>query len=287
MSDRPYVLSLRFCLSSVSNCALQFAATLWAVDVALTAATLNFSAVYLHTREYGITYNLFDPPISNSSAVIPSVNDTLDSNWRTGSPYYATLVLAEAISNSSTGSVVADLNLDNSINDQSASVAGYGIWDSGKRGKLVLFNFANASSEEDGGAQGSERTFTIPEGYASSTDIQVRYLLGTNTTEHTNISWANQTVQQNGILQGTQYTQSIGCSKGCNVTVPGPGLALVLLSDSTDKFYVGNSTVTASGVGDTDSSSSGKSSAGLMKSVWTGGMGLVVISLAAGLVGLS
>ncbi|KDQ58932.1 glycoside hydrolase family 79 protein [Jaapia argillacea MUCL 33604] len=211
-----------------SNISDTFAMSLWAVDIALQLATHNFSGAYLHTREFNVTYNLFDPP-SPTSPTSPG--------WSTGSPYYTELVLAETIS--STGSVIVDLNVNNSITSPGASVAGYGVYDKAgqKQGKVVLFNFAN---------DGQGETFQIPKS-AGITSIGYRLLVAPSVYERTNISWAGQTVGPLGELEGVQVTTYQDCgSGGCAVTVPGPGLALVYLnpkSGDSDKFFVGNSSL--------------------------------------------
>lgn len=216
----------------------QFAAGLWAVDTALKGASLNFSAMYLHTRELGVTYNLFEPPATDK---------VLTDGWRTGSVYYAMLVLAESISSST--SVVVDLNLDNSSTSYDATVAGYGIYDgeSRNRSKLALFNFDYPVADGSGSGSGSNttQTFILPPNLANS--IGVRYLLAENITEQTAITWAGQTIGSNGDLQGTQAMDSIECADGCNVNVPGPGLAVVWLDPESDiqrsNIYIGNSTI--------------------------------------------
>ncbi len=216
-----------------AHASMQFAATLWAVDVAMSGAIFNLSSVFLHTRELGITYNLFDPP---------SASDPTLAGWITGSPYYAELVVAEALHNRST--VVYDLNLNNSETNQFATVAGYALYSadadgnvtSSLPGKLVLINFANASQ--------TARPFALG---ANVTDqVEIRYLLAPSVNETTNISWAGQTVGQNGDLEGQQTSSTQNCTGGCTIDVPGPGLAVVLFnpgSPDSDSFYVGNSTI--------------------------------------------
>ncbi|KAL0945230.1 hypothetical protein HGRIS_000743 [Hohenbuehelia grisea] len=229
-----------------SNVSDTFAATLWALDAGLKAAATNFSAVYLHTREHGIQYNLFDPPDpENPQATVA---------WRTGSPYYAALVLAEATSQY--GSVIIDLDLANSTTDHRATVAAYGIYDDGGRnqGKLALINYADAtygpfskSKETD-----SSRTFRIPANVSGSF-IEYRVLrtgLNTGSTagaaERDDITWAGQSVKENGQLEGTQHTIRVDCVNGCVVEVPGPGAALVVLNpERADAFFRGNATIAA------------------------------------------
>jgi len=223
-----------------------FAATLWAVDVALKSAELNYSAVYLHTREIGITYNLFEPA---------SDSDLDGADWRTGSPYYTTLVVAESLSNMS--SVVVDLNADSSSTTNArATVAAYGIYDGPTRyrSKLVLLNFnypKNATVTPETTAQ----TFVLPPSLADT--VGIRYLHAPNVTEQSNISWAGQTVQANGELQpsGGQITHTVSCHGGCEIEVPGPGLALVWLDPDAQmgQIYVGDSTVAPIKVSSNDS----------------------------------
>lgn len=209
---------------------------LWATDVALAAAGSNISGIFLHTREFDVTYNLFDPP---------SPNDPTKSGWNTGPIYYTNLVIAETLS--ATGSVVVDLNID------SPHAVAYGVYDNGgeTRGKLVFINYASQETLPPSFAErDASYTYYIPPNVADT--IGVRYLLAANlysgskswsTTDQT-ITWANQTVGPAGDLNGKQHTEFVHCTEGCNVTVPGPGLALVyLLSDTSDKFFHGNSTV--------------------------------------------
>ncbi|KII84333.1 glycoside hydrolase family 79 protein [Plicaturopsis crispa FD-325 SS-3] len=208
-----------------SNISDTFATAMWAIDAGLKSAASNFSAIYLHTREWNISYNLFDPPTADTST---------SSGWRTGSPYYSALFLSEAFSKN--GSVVADLNIDNS-EYQASTMAGYGIYDSNgtayTRSKLVLFNFDD----------GTPQTFMIPSNVTFA--VATRMLTAPNVLESTNISWAGQTVGAIGQLEGVQTTPVTRCRNGCNVTVPGPGVALVLFNPlhGLDSFYEGNSTI--------------------------------------------
>ena len=185
-------------------------------------ASSGMSGVYIHTREYGIRYNLFDPPSPQSST---------GSDWRTGSPYYAALFLSETFMQN--GSVVVDLNVDNSINDPAATVVGYALYDKSgqERKRLVLINYYRGDNTA---LESGARDFTIEGGVASR--VGVRTLAAPNIAERTNINWAGQTVGQNGILGGVQTTLYLDCRTGCNITVPGPGAALVLLDD-VQQFY--------------------------------------------------
>jgi len=229
-----------------------FAATLWAVDVALKSAELGYSASYLHTREIGITYNLFEPASEYSVA---------GSDWRTGSPYYTTLVVAESMSNLS--SVIVDLNAGNSSTNPRATVAAYGIYDGPTRyrSKLLLLNF-NYPKNSTVKPEDTAQTFVLPPSLAER--VAIRYLQAPNITEQTNISWAGQTVQANGELQpsGGQVTQELPCHNGCEIEVPGPGLALVWLDPDAQvgQIYVGDSTVAPIKVSANDSASNSTSS---------------------------
>ena len=188
--------------------------------------------MYIHTRELGVTYDLFQPP---------SEDGYQSAGWTTGAIYYAELVVAEALSNNS---MVVDLNLDNSRSSPSSSVAAYAIYDGEKhyKSKLVLFNYDYPSSGHDNATE----AFVLPANLTSS--VGVRYLLASNITEQTAITWAGQTVGNNGDLQGTQSLEIIECTNGCTISIPGPGLALAWLDVTTSEFqmskiFQGNSTI--------------------------------------------
>lgn len=226
----------------------------------MSYAATNRSAVYLHTREYGVTYNLFDPPSSG---------DSMASGWRTYSTYYAALMLSEVIGNN--GSIVVDLDIENSSTNASSTIAAYAVYDfntttdgqvnsqvdvsSANRGKLVLINYSNTTS----------KSFHIPSGISSS--IGTRSLLAPHVNEETNITWAGQTVGETGDLQGEQVTEYVDCGgdDGCVIEVPGPGVVLALLDPNatyTVSFYEGNSTIagldTYSSSDDPDTSGAGR-----------------------------
>ena len=206
---------------------VQFGAALWAIDVGLKATSMNYTAVYLHTREYGVQYNLFDPPTPENS---------ISSGWRTGSPYYSALFLSEV--GDPTGSVIVDLDLLNSTTNQSATAAAYGVYtDAGRtRDRLVILNYASPTSADEDAYQ----QFLIPANLTHK--VFYRILTAPDVTERTNITWAGQTVGQNGDLEGDQETSTIVCKAGCSINVPGPGAALVWL-DSEAKLFMGNSTI--------------------------------------------
>jgi len=191
---------------------------------------MNFSAVYLHTREYGVQYNLFDPPTPENS---------MSSGWRTGSPYYSALFLTEV--GDPTGSVIVDLDLQNSTTNQSATIAAYGVYtDAGRtRDRLVILNYASPTST----GEDANRQFYISENLTHN--VSYRVLTAPDVTERTNITWAGQTVGQDGNLEGDQETSTIDCKAGCSIDVPGPGAALVWLS-SEAKPFVENSTISPS-----------------------------------------
>lgn len=230
-----------------SNVSDTFGASLWAIDAALNFAASGLSAAFLHTREYGVLYNLFDPP---------SPTDSTASGWRTGSPYYSALLLSETFPPS--GVAVLDINLNNSIYNPAATVAGYALY--GQNGtkcdRLVLINYSN-----DGG---NTRNFTIGSNVASTAGVRI--LEAPSIAETTKISWAGQTVGSNGELEGTQTTRYYtDCANGCNISIPGPGAAVIVLdvTASNSSFYVGNSTIAGPGYdGNSTEGSSGSSTSG-------------------------
>lgn len=224
--------------------------------------------MFLHTREYGITYNLFDPP---------STDNPLPSKWSTGAVYYATLVVAESLSNGlgldisgsadeTTGNaVVLDLNLNGSTTNPSATVAAYGIYtpsnstsssstniSTWRRSRLVLFNFSYSHSNSS--SVNTTQTFLIPSTLAKT--IGVRLLTAPNISSTAgDVTWAGQRVGANGELEGDQALDVVSCGKdGCSVSVPGPGLGVVWLdpvlpsssgsgSSGGVDVFVGNSTI--------------------------------------------
>lgn len=228
--------------------------------------------MYIHTRELGVTYDLFQPP---------SDQDYLGSNWITGAIYYAELVVAEALGNHS---IVTDLNLDNSLTSPSSSVAVYAIYDGEQhyKSKLVLLNYdypRNSSGDNDNTTQ----AFVLPANLTSS--VGVRYLLASNITEQTAIMWAGQTVGGNGELQGEQALDVIECTNGCTISVPGPGLAVAWLDVSTSeiqlgKIFQGNSTIAGVYNGTLVTPSSGRRVVGDASVVMMGVLYCSLLSLA-------
>ncbi|KAF9478873.1 hypothetical protein BDN70DRAFT_807983 [Pholiota conissans] len=191
-----------------SNISSTFATSLWSIDVGLKAASMNYSAVFLHTREFGVQYNLFDPP---------SPENSTDPGWRTGSPYYGALFLSEATYEG--GTVIVDLNLNNSITSPNATVAGYALYKANST--LGSFTFINYGQDF--------QVFNLPSGMTPKVSYKV--LTAPSVYEKTQISWANQSVGQNGILEGDLQVLEMTCSDGCQITLPGPSAALVVLGD--------------------------------------------------------
>ncbi|KAJ2929808.1 hypothetical protein H1R20_g7296, partial [Candolleomyces eurysporus] len=190
----------------------QFAMALWSIDVGLKAASLGFSAAYIHTREFGIQYNLFDPPAADTSR-------SMESGWRTGTPYYATLFLAEVTSPE--GNIVVDLNLHDPRQtpnaNASATVAGYAIYSAKDRGrqKLVFINYSDSDSQP----------FRI--GANTTYKVEYRTLTAQSVRETKNVTWGGQTIGGYGNLVG-------------------PGAVLVTLGNSATLFK-GNTTIAAPG----------------------------------------
>ncbi|KAI9069257.1 glycoside hydrolase family 79 protein [Trametes sanguinea] len=204
-----------------------FAASLWTTDYALQMAVVGYAGAYLHTRERGVTYNMFDPPDAVAGGA---------GAWTTNPSFYGMLPVAEALS-SANGSRVVDLNVQNSMSDKSATVAGYAIYD-GKADtvhSLVIFNFANAS--------GATVDYSIDAKFvpSSSSSITIRYLTAPSVSEKTNIAWGGKTYAGVGDANPVDATfsssvpdKTMSCSGGCTIQVPGPGLAVVFLGEAPD-----------------------------------------------------
>ena len=195
--------------------------SLWTVDYALQMASIGYSAAYIHTREQGVTYNMFSPPDGPNGAPGP---------WTTNPPYYGLLVVAEALS-STNGSIVVDLNVQQSQTDLGATVSGYAIYDAVNSTvqQLVLFNYANVSSSDN-----SSATFSVPAQVFANTTVTVKYLQAQSLQENLNIAWGGQSFVNVGDGKPVSINASwapanaeVDCSSGCSINVPGPGLAVV------------------------------------------------------------
>ncbi|KAF9534711.1 glycoside hydrolase family 79 protein [Crepidotus variabilis] len=192
--------------------------SLWTIDYALQLAAVGYTAAYIHTREKGISYNVFAPPDGPSGASGP---------WTTNPPFYALMVVAEALQSKSGDSIVVDLNIG-------GPYSGYAVHDASDKTvqQLVFFNFANVSA-----SAGLKQTFKISSNtFASSTSkkVTVKYLVGNSMLETKNIGWGGQTLAGVGDAKMISSSQSwapankpVDCSNGCSIDVPAPGLAVV------------------------------------------------------------
>ncbi|KZO93818.1 glycoside hydrolase family 79 protein [Calocera viscosa TUFC12733] len=212
-----------------------FAATLWTIDYSLQLATQGFTGAHIHTREPGVSYNVFSPPntsaVATDSPFAASVLQALESGWTTGVTYWPLLVLAEALGNASApGSEVAytapvDLNLS------SDSTAGYALYSSSlgwQLSGLLLINYGSANV-----------SYTLPSTLAGSLGLRSTFLLAADTaTPAPAITWGGQSISPAGTgnLTGPLVSVTQLCSPsteaagGCEITVPGPGVALVKIT---------------------------------------------------------
>ncbi|KAF7798908.1 hypothetical protein EIP86_010136 [Pleurotus ostreatoroseus] len=200
-----------------------FGVGLWSADYALQMASGGYSAAYLHTREHGVLYNVWDPPAGVAGA---------SGSWTTGANFYAMLAVTEALQ-SSNGSRVVDLNIGNSMWNGSVLTAGYAVYDASSSAvnSVVLFNYQNASAQST--------DFDLPASFftSGSDSVLVKYMSAETATETTNINWGNITyagvgdgIAVNATTQWGEKTYS--CSGGCTVQVPGPGLAVVFATSA-------------------------------------------------------
>ncbi|KAJ3995158.1 hypothetical protein F5050DRAFT_1769303 [Lentinula boryana] len=196
--------------------------TLWSIDYALQLASIGYTAAYIHTREQGISYNLVTPP---------NISEIDTGSWTTDPPFYALIVTAEILS-SSNGTTVTDLNVSTDVN---ATIGGYAIYDAtnSSLNRIVLLNYGTDSMD-----------FRLPSG-AKATNPQnalVKYLSASSVTEKYNIAWGEQTflgvtdgkpVSVNASHDWAYSNQNLDCLNGCNITVPGPSLAVVFLDTNS------------------------------------------------------
>jgi len=216
--------------------------SLWTIDYALQMASVGYSAAYLHTREQGISYNIFAPPEGSAALSDP---------WTTNTPFYSLLVTAEAL-RSQNGSIVVDLDINGSQKDPNATISGYAVYDAVNSTvlQLVFFNYANVSSSAV-----SSASFSIPSGTFSSisSSLAVKYLVGDTMAETKNIGWGGETFANVG--NGKPVTANatwapansqVECSKGCTIEVPAPGMAVVF-ANGTPVNQPTTTTISASG----------------------------------------
>lgn len=211
---------------------IQFAAAIWTIDYELGLAANNYSAAYLHTREPGVTYDIFQYP--NVSAGVAN------SGWSTGPQYYSLLLLADAFSTlqsnsrsreNANGTIVVDLNIANHTR-----TAGYALYDAstttiGLPRTLVLMNFANGTSPP---SASTSTTFLIPDQIPKA---RVRILTAPSLNDKSSalITYAGQSMDAagTGALQGKLSEQEVECANGvgCTIEVPGPGVAVVFVQE--------------------------------------------------------
>ena len=201
------------------------AGSLWTVDYALQLASVGYSAIHIHTRERGITYNVMTPP--DGPVGSPGA-------WTTNPPFYAVLATAEAL-RSTNGAIVVDLKLGSNKSEY----AGYAVYDSKDKTvqQLVFFNYANvtSSTKEKIAFRVSASTFSS----STRMKVTVKYLVGDSMSEDTNIGWGGETYA--GVGDGKLVKSSatwapanlhVDCSKGCEIDVPAPGMAVAFAGGS-------------------------------------------------------
>ncbi|TFY75759.1 hypothetical protein EWM64_g8253 [Hericium alpestre] len=199
-----------------------FGAALWTADYSLQMASVGYAAAYIHTREPGVSYNLFSPPPANNTA----------GGWTTGAPYYGMLPVSYALRGN--GSKIVDLDISSSTTNKNATSAGYAVYDANSShvNTVVLFNFADTKAQTQGYNLGN----VFPAGYS----VTVKYLVAPAINEVFNIAWGGQTLngvgdgklvnatwQSNGVSAQDFVDKQVDCSNGCTINVPGPGLAVV------------------------------------------------------------
>lgn len=248
-----------------------FGVALWTADYALQMAAVGYSGAYLHTREPGVPYNVFNPP--NASAGAPGA-------WSAAGNFYAMLAVTEALQ-AGNGSKVVDLDVAGSARDYSAVHAGYAVYaaDSSRVQSVVLFNYANAS------AQGTD--FALPAAvFAGGADaVLVRYLTAPSATETTDIAWGNQTFAgagdgSLGPAKTDWADKMFTCAQGCTVQVPGPGMAVVFVQKPpmTAANSTNSSSASAPGPSGKSDTTSGALSHGLAGGWWGVASGLALMA---------
>ncbi|KIO22059.1 hypothetical protein M407DRAFT_28404 [Tulasnella calospora MUT 4182] len=219
-------------LPGVSN---TFAALLWTIDYALQLASLGYTSAYIHTREPGVTYNLFDPPAANLDQNTPG--------WTTGAPYHSLLFVTEALhSDGAKGMAVVDVQAP-SPTTAANSVAAYAIYPTPNPSiarmpptRFVIINYAANGPLNFQFNQNNTGVNPTTGGIMSIGTVIVKQLTSSSLTTNANITWGGQVVDGGGNLQGTVANNAVngcGSATGCTISVPGPGAVIVYL-DSPD-----------------------------------------------------
>ncbi|KAG9043795.1 hypothetical protein FS837_009125 [Tulasnella sp. UAMH 9824] len=218
-----------------------FAALLWTIDYALQLASLGYTSAYIHTREPGVTYNLFDPPAANLDQNMPG--------WTTGAPYHSLLFITEALHSEGKGMGVVDLQAPSPENAAN-SVAAYAIYPTGDSSsgiarmpptRFVIINYAANGPLSFQFNQNNTGVTPAIGGLMSIGKVSVKQLTADALPTNANITWAGQVVDGGGNLQGTPTNITVtgcGSSKGCTIEVPGPGAVVVYL-DGPDSSIAG------------------------------------------------
>ncbi len=165
-----------------------------------------------------LTFQPFTPPPSNQSS----------EGWTTGSVYYSTLVVAEALGSSNVSQIV-DLNADNG----NIFAPAYAVYEKGAPTRLVLFNYV----DDNTGASTYQATINMNGSSLLSNTVQVRYFSATTVAEKYDITWAGQTLgssfASDGRLSGNVSTVPINCdttAQTCTIPVYAPSIAVVFLT---------------------------------------------------------
>ena len=189
------------------------------MDYALQLASVGYSGAFIHTRERGVSYNLFDPPPNGDESA----------GWTTGSTYYALLPVAEALSSSSkNGSYIKDMEImDNSGKNFSA---GYGVYDANTHlpTSLVVLNYADAGNQS--------ASFNISLDGGKQT-LLLRTLAAPKLSEMSNISWGGETFlnvkDAKMVSSNFAEDQQIVCDASCEFEVQSPGAAVLFIRSNT------------------------------------------------------
>ncbi|EJD36492.1 glycoside hydrolase family 79 protein [Auricularia subglabra TFB-10046 SS5] len=192
-----------------------FAAALWIADLGLQLAATSFSHIMVHLGGQAAYYNPF---------VSPPHNATKPFMWTVGPPWYAILMVTEALGPSGHARV-ADLN----ANEGNTYTPGYVIYENNQPARVVLLNYMSDPT----GAH--DYTANIQ---TAASQVRVRYMLApTVNAKIPNITWAGQSFgsyfESDGLPRGEHTTETVPCSGGvCAIKVPAPGAALVFLTDA-------------------------------------------------------
>ncbi|KAG1725353.1 glycoside hydrolase family 79 protein [Suillus paluster] len=189
---------------NVSNTA---GAALWLLDYSLYATQVGISRIHFH-QGVGYKYNLIQPVTLDYSIIDGSPIGSLAPHIQP--PYYAAIIVAEAIGTSGTTQAV-EIVIDEN------NVSGYAFYEHGTLSKAVLINtiayFAGA-----GARNSTHIDFSFTGSGYTAKEMSVKTLKIRYASDTTNLTWGGQTYEtSDGRVSGPLTVDTLPVSSGVDL----------------------------------------------------------------------